>query len=228
MGNSKFTFTYDVDAVLLQLIYKHREDISHRGTTRHAWSSVLNEFNDSLDASIQQPRTLSNRFKKLRRDLKLRSNYSVALNENDKLLVHLDRFFDQVSDSEKRKGSDVNLSAIEEPNEPFVQIQFTPPRPIESAKSSTSLFSPKMPKADDISYHYTTRNPGPSHEEISEPMMSFPYLQEEFDVQRMINTLHQNQIQQANQINEFQREFHSFKMDVASKLEKILESVNKV
>ncbi|EGV61882.1 hypothetical protein PSN45_000574 [Yamadazyma tenuis] len=109
---AKFTFTYDVDTTLLQLIYKHRQEIYQRGSTCKGWSDILAEFNGVLNTSILQSRTLNNRFKALRKDINLRINSQVItkdrLNENERLLVYLNEFFSlkrgKVIEKEKKNG----------------------------------------------------------------------------------------------------------------------------
>lgn len=109
---TKFKFSYEVDTVLLQLIYKHRQEIYHRGSTCKAWNQILDGFNRRVNGTIVQSRTLNNRFKALRKDINLRIKSRAIvgeeLNENEKMLMYLNEYFSKkvgkVIEKEKRNG----------------------------------------------------------------------------------------------------------------------------
>lgn len=129
---SIFQFTYTSENFLLELIYKHREDLFTRGNTIKTWELVLNAFNEHFRSSIIQTRTINNRFKALRSNLekKLHNDAGSSLNENENLLVQLNEYLGKKKHGIKDTGDRArHAGQLLLPKYATMQKMHVPPQP---------------------------------------------------------------------------------------------------
>ncbi|RLV91789.1 hypothetical protein JA1_003625 [Spathaspora sp. JA1] len=111
---STYTFTYDSDNYLLNLITKNKQEIFTRGNKIKTWDKILTEFNNKFNAGFIQSRTLSHRFDILVGNLEHKYIHVQSIleprlfNENERVVIEIVQFM-MIADA---RGVSDNLAEL--------------------------------------------------------------------------------------------------------------------